>query len=112
MLACMFVMPAFLLSLLSGNTTFQIWLQIVKSGLDVSAMEQGVCKELFLWLHEWWYEMRERNYPGNAVVSGAQDWTRILKDWRGLDKNIEGLSKSGQQCQSVKQAPPAAPMHP
>ena len=31
---------------------------------------------------------------------------------KGLDKNIEGLAKSSQQCQSVKQAPPAAPMHP
>ena len=86
MLACMFVMPAFLLSLLSGNTTFPIWLQIVKSGLDVSAKEQDGCMELLLWLHEWWCEMREGNCPGNAVVSGAQDWTRILKDWRGLDK--------------------------
>ena len=31
---------------------------------------------------------------------------------KGLDKDIEGLDKSSQQCQSVKQAPPAAPMHP
>lgn len=32
--------------------------------------------------------------------------------WPGLDKEIEDLAKSCLPCQSVKQAPAAAPLHP
>ena len=32
--------------------------------------------------------------------------------WPGLDKEIENLSKSCLPCQSVRHAPPTAPLHP
>ena len=50
-----------------------------------------------------------RDHPGTTrmkVLARAHFW------WPGLDKDIEVLAKSCQQCQSVKQAPPAAPLHP
>ena len=40
------------------------------------------------------------------VLARAHFW------WPGLDRDIEVLAKSCQQCQSVKQAPPAALLHP
>ena len=32
--------------------------------------------------------------------------------WPGLNNDLEMIVKSCQECQSVKQAPPQAPMHP
>ena len=32
--------------------------------------------------------------------------------WEGVDKDIESVVKSCQACQSVKNAPPNAPLHP
>ena len=32
--------------------------------------------------------------------------------WSGVDKHIENKAKTCKQCQSVKQAPPKAPLHP
>ena len=32
--------------------------------------------------------------------------------WPGLDKDIENLARSCEQCLAVKQKPPVAPFHP
>ena len=32
--------------------------------------------------------------------------------WPGLDKNIEDMVKACVECQSVKETPPPAPLHP
>lgn len=50
-----------------------------------------------------------RDHPGICKMKGI---ARSYLWWPGLDKNIEELVKSCTQCQSVKKAPPVAPLHP
>ena len=50
-----------------------------------------------------------RDHPS---ISRMKALARSHVWWPGLDQDIEDLVKACQPCQSVKQAPPAAPMHP
>jgi hypothetical protein len=50
-----------------------------------------------------------RDHPG---VSRMKSLARCHMWWPGLDKSIEDIAKSCIPCQSVKQSPPVAPLHP
>ena len=50
-----------------------------------------------------------RDHPG---MSRMKAMARSYVCWPGLDKDIEDVAKSCVPCQSVKQAPAAAPLHP
>ena len=50
-----------------------------------------------------------RDHPG---VSRMKALARSYLWWPKLDQDLEKLAKSCQACQSVKQAPPTAPLHP
>ena len=50
-----------------------------------------------------------RDHPGAFRMKSL---ARVYLWWPGLDKEIEDLAKSCLPCQSVKQAPAAAPLHP
>ena len=49
------------------------------------------------------------SHPG---VSWMNSLARSHVWWPGLDKNIEDMVKACIECQSVKESPPAAPLHP
>ena len=49
------------------------------------------------------------SYPG---VSRMKSLARSHVWWPGLDKNIEDMMKACVECQSVKETPPPAPLHP
>jgi len=50
-----------------------------------------------------------QDHPGASQMKGS---VRSYFWWTGLDKEIENLSKSCVACQSVRHAPPTAPLHP
>ena len=50
-----------------------------------------------------------RDHPGASRMKSS---ARSYFWWPGLDKEIENLSKSCLPCQSVRHAPPTAPLHP
>jgi len=50
-----------------------------------------------------------RDHPG---ASRMKSLARSFFWWPGLDKDIEQLAKSCSSCQSIKQAPAKAPLHP
>ena len=50
-----------------------------------------------------------QDHPG---ISQMKAEARSYFWWPGLDKSIEGLVKSGQECHTVKNAPTVAPLHP
>lgn len=45
-------------------------------------------------------------------VSRMKSLARCHMWWPGLDKSVENIAKSCISCQSVKQSPPVAPLHP
>ena len=54
-------------------------------------------------------EELHKDHPGIVrmkVIARSYHW------WEGVDKDIESVVKSCQACQSVKNAPPNAPLHP
>ena len=50
-----------------------------------------------------------RDHPGIWKMKGV---ARSYVWWPGLDKSIENLARSCQDCHAVKNSPPAAPLHP
>ena len=51
-------------------------------------------------------------HQGHPGISKMKAVSRSYFWWPGLDRNIEGLVKSCKSCQSVKNSPPATPLHP
>ena len=49
------------------------------------------------------------SHPGISRMKGI---ARSYVWWPGLDKNIEDMVKACTECQSVKETPPLAPLHP
>lgn len=51
-------------------------------------------------------------HQGHPGIVRMKNLARSYVWWPGLDSDIEGLVMSCSQCQTVKSAPPKAPLHP
>ena len=60
-------------------------------------------------LHEMMLQELHRDHPGTSKMKAL---ARCHIWWPGLDADMEQLARSCISCQSVKQAPPAAPLMP
>ena len=56
--------------------------------------------------------IQEELHTGHPGIVHMKAITRSYVWWPGVDKDIENKAKTCKQCQSVKQAPPKAPLHP
>ena len=50
-----------------------------------------------------------RDHPGIVCM---KEIARTYAWWEGIDKDIETLVKSCKSCQTVRNSPPMAPLHP
>ena len=56
--------------------------------------------------------IQEELHVGHPGIVRMKAIARSYVWWPGVDKDIENQVKTCKQCQSVKQVPPKAPLHP